>query len=61
MTNEDQIRQAFLRDLDDADHINLTDWETDFVGSNAFPKYDGYSDKQREWIDKLKRKYESRL
>jgi hypothetical protein len=61
MTQEDETRKEFLRDLDDADHIDLTDWETKFVGQLAYYKFDSYSDKQREHIDRLKQKYQRKL
>ena len=55
----DDVRAAFLRDLDDADHIDLTDWETEFIESNY--TRDEFTDKQREVIDRMKKKYESRI
>ena len=55
----DDVRVAFLRDLDDADHINLSDWETEFIESNY--ERTEFTDKQRECIDRMKKKYESRI
>jgi hypothetical protein len=61
MTNEDENLKEFLQDLDEADHINLTNWETEFVGGLAYTTYDFYTDKQRDVICKLKSRYGSLL
>lgn len=55
----DDVRREFLRDLDDAGHIDLTDWETEFIESSY--ERDEFTDKQREVIDRMKTKYEKRL
>jgi hypothetical protein len=57
MTNE--VAKEFLKDLDDADHINLTDWEAKFIESNY--SRDTFTEKQFEVIERMKKKYESRL
>jgi hypothetical protein len=62
MNNEDENLKEFLQDLDNAtDHIDLTDWEAEFVGNTAYTKYDFYTDKQRDVIRKLKYHYGSLL
>jgi len=55
----DDVRVEFLHDLDDADHINLSDWETEFIESNY--ERTEFTDKQRDVIDRMKKKYESRI
>jgi hypothetical protein len=60
MPDEQDIeRLEFLRDLDDAEHINVSEWEAKFIDSNiVFPRY---TPAQREVIDQLREKYGSRL
>lgn len=55
----DEIYAEFIYLLDDADHINLTDWETDFIESNF--SRTTFSEKQREVLEKMRKKYESRI
>lgn len=55
----DEIYAEFIQLLDDADHINLTDWETQFIESN-FTRTT-FSEKQREVLEKMRKKYESRI
>lgn len=56
---DDTDRAAFLRKLDSAVHIDLTDWELQFLDSNMLA--DTFTRKQREQIDRLRSKYESRI
>jgi len=55
----DDVCREFLHDLDNADHINLTDFETEFIESN-YTRTE-FTDKQKEVIERMKKKYESRL
>ena len=55
----DDIRCDFLQDLDQADHINLTDFESEFLESNLDRIW--FSEKQRAVIDRMREKYESEL
>lgn len=55
----DEIYAEFIQILDDADHIDLTDWETDFIESNFSRKT--FSPKQREVLEKMRKKYEDRI
>lgn len=59
MTPSDEIYAEFIQLLDDADHINLTDWEIDFIESNF--SRTTFSEKQREVLEKMRKKYESRI
>lgn len=52
-------RSDFLADLDDASHIDLTDFETFFIESNISRK--DFSPRQRDVIDSMRKKYGSRL
>lgn len=56
---EDEIRAEFLKDLDDAEHINLRDWELGFVESNL--SRTTFSEKQRIIIDRMRERYLNRL
>jgi hypothetical protein len=56
---EDLIRSEFMKDLDDADHINPTDWEAEFIESNI--SRTSFSEKQRLAIDLMRAKYRSSL
>ncbi len=55
----DLSRAAFLSDLDDADHIDLTDFEDEFIGSNL--SREEFTDRQRAVIDSMRKKYGSRI
>jgi hypothetical protein len=55
----DLVRAEFLKDLDDADHINVTDWESEFIETNI--SRTSFSEKQRAAIDHMREKYQDRL
>jgi hypothetical protein len=55
----DTILAEFLKDLDDADHMELTDWEAEFLESNL--GREKFSDKQRAVIERMKTKYQDKL
>lgn len=55
----DLERKHFLEDLDNADHIDLPDWEAQFVGDCM--KFRLFSPKQRGVIDRLRERYESQI
>lgn len=56
---EDEIRAEFLKDLDDAEHVTLRDWELGFVESNL--SRTTFSEKQRIIIDRMRDRYLNRL
>ena len=57
---EDEGRLAFLRRLNDAPDINVTDWEAQFAADlTEHPR--SLTQRQRECVDKLRREYEHRL
>ena len=56
---EDLIRSEFLKDLDDANHINVTDWESKFIESNI--SRTSFSEKQRVAIDLMRAKYQNQI
>ena len=55
----DSIRRSFLDALDDAENINVSDWEARFIETNVFTM--SFSEAQREAIDKMIFKYGKRL
>jgi hypothetical protein len=58
LTDEDRF--SFLDDLDRSD-LDITEWEADFISSIFERRQETFSFKQREVIDKMIEKYESRL
>ncbi len=57
---QDEARRDFLDSLDDATHIDLTDWETQFLADHIdHPR--PFTDNQRACIDSLRKTYRSRL
>lgn len=57
---EDRERLEFLKRLDDAEDVNVTDWEAQFIeGFLTAPR--GLSHRQRECVDEMRKKYEHRL
>jgi hypothetical protein len=55
---EDKQRLAFLRQLDEAfSHVNVTDWEAEFIESQLSRSLPGFTSKQRQAVDKLIHKY----
>lgn len=55
----DEVRAEFLQDLDGADHLNLSDWECEFVENML--GHMTFTSRQRECIDRMRYKYRSRL
>jgi hypothetical protein len=55
----DQARADFLQDLDLTNAVEVSDWEAQFIESNL--SRSTFSDKQREIIDQMHRKYASRM
>ncbi len=53
LTDEDCM--SIIKEIDESDRINLTDWEEKFVESNLDEEY--FSDKQKEVIENLEEKY----
>jgi hypothetical protein len=57
---EDEARLAFLRRLNDAQDINVTDWEAQFAADlTDHPR--SLTPRQRECVDKMRKEYEHRL
>ena len=60
MEFEDRERMAFLRKLDDADGVEVTDWEAGFIESflrSARP----FTTAQRAAVDAMRAEYEDRI
>lgn len=55
----DFLRHEFLNDLDLSMKVSVSDWEASFIDSNMRRK--SFSLKQREIIDKMRKKYEDKL
>lgn len=55
----DQGRADFLQDLDLTTAVEVSDWEAQFIESNL--SRTSFSDKQREIIDGMHRKYAAQI
>ena len=62
-TGDDESVQmlAFLKDLDNARNVVLTDWEAKFISDNLLSERTLFSPAQKNVIRKLKEKYQARL
>jgi len=53
----DQERLKFLIRLDQAENVNVSNWEAMFIESHISKAYVAFSPKQREAVDKMIEKY----
>jgi hypothetical protein len=55
----DATMAEFLRDLDESDDVEVTNWESQFIESNM--DRESFSDPQREVIQKMHAKYAKQI